>query len=155
MAKTETKTITVKVKNHPNEYLYPGRQCRDHLNGIMKFMSSGKSVPDLEMNKEWLKKVKIDDIVGLEHSQYKVTALESDCLRAINAMTKQEVRISPEDLTMAVGSGFAEILYRKGKPFGIKSTKKIKLKIVDHTVKDEEEKDSSNEPVAATETEKA
>lgn len=143
MAKTETKTITVKVKNHPNEYLYPGRQCRDHLNGIMKFMASGKSIPDLEMNKDWLKKVKIDDIVGLEHSQYKVTALEADCLTAINAMTKREVKISPEDLTMAIGSGFAEILYRKGKPFGIKSTKKIKLTIVDHSVKDE----SSKEPV--------
>jgi hypothetical protein len=148
MPKTETKTITVKVKNHPNEYLYPGRQCRDHLNGIMKFMASGKSIPDLEMNKEWLKKVKIDDIVGLEHSQYKVTALEPYCLMAINAMTNREVKISPEDLTMAVGSGFAEILYRKGKPFGIKSTKKVKFTIIDHSVKDEESKgESSEEPV--------
>jgi hypothetical protein len=154
MAKTETKTITVKVKHHPNEYLYLGRQCRDHLNGIMKFMASGKSIPDLEMNKEWLKKVKIDDIVGLEHSQYKITALETDCLSAINAMTKQEVRITPEDLTMAVGSGFAEILYRKGKPFGIKSTKKVKFTIIDHSVKDEKIKDESKESVAA-EPEKA
>jgi len=154
MAKKETKTITVKVKHHPNEYLYSGRQCRDHLNGIMKFMASGKSIPDIEINKEWLKKVKIDDIVGLEHSQYKITALETDCLSAINAMTKQEVRITPEDLTMAVGSGFAEILYRKGKPFGIKSTKKVKFTIIDHSVKDEKTKDESKESVAV-EPEKA
>ena len=154
MAKTETKTITVKIKNHPKDHLYLGRQCRDHLNGIMKFMSSGKSIPDLQMNQEWLKKVKIDDIVGLEHSQYKVTALEADCLSAINAMTKQEVKITPEDLTMAVGSGFAEILYRKGKPFGIKSTKKIKFTIIDHSVKEDETKEEAKEPVAA-EQEKA
>jgi hypothetical protein len=34
---------------------------------------------------------------------------------------------------MGLGSGFCEILYRDGKPYGIETEKQVKVKIVDHS----------------------
>jgi hypothetical protein len=100
-------------------------------------MSSGKKVPDLEANSVWLKKVKVDDVVGIDYNIYKITEVGASTVKGINALTKAESEISAEDLTLAIGTGFAEILYRKGKPFGIKTTKKVKLTIVDHSKEEE------------------
>jgi hypothetical protein len=139
MAVTTTQKVKIKVKDHPREGLYVGRQTREHLNGIMKFMASSPKVPDLDRVGAFLKRLKKEDIVGIEHNQYQVVAVEGNSLRCVNVLNKREVVISPEDLTLAIGAEFADILYRNDKPFGIRSTKTVTVKIVDHSKKEESE----------------
>ena len=152
MAVTTTQKVKIKVKDHPREGLYVGRQTREHLNGIMKFMTSSPKIPDLDRVGAFLKRLKKQDIVGIEYHQYQVIAVEGSSLRCTNVLNKQEVVISPEDLTMAIGAEFADILYRNDKPFGIKSTKTVTVKIVDHSKKEEGSESTEESSKAADNT---
>jgi len=133
MSKVTTQEVTVKVKNHPREMFYAGKQTRDHLNGIMKYMSYKKTFPDLECVANFLNTVNVGDYVGVEHNQYKVEEVSEHSFIGTNIHTKRLRTVSAEDLTMGLGSGYCEILYRDGKPYGIETEKKVTVKIVDHT----------------------
>ena len=100
---------------------------------------------DAKAVKKFLGRVKPDDIVGVDNTQYKVVRVEDNHKReeevelylvGINIFTKQEETLSQAAISLAMGSGYCDILYRKGKPYGIKTTKEVKVKIVDHTVPD-------------------
>ena len=58
MATTTTQKVKIKVKEHPRAGLYVGRQTREHLNGIMKFMASSPKIPDVDRVGAFLKKLK-------------------------------------------------------------------------------------------------
>lgn len=136
MSEVTEKTVTVKVKTHPRDMFYSGRQTRDHLNGMMQYMASKKTFPDLERVGTFLKTVCVGDFVGVEHNQYRVEEVQEDSFIGINILSKELVTLNSEDLTMGLGSGFCEILYRDNKPYGIETEKQIKVKIVNHTKKD-------------------
>lgn len=142
MAKVTEKTVKVKVVEHPRAMFYVGKTTRDHLHGRMVFMT-GKGPPsDAKAVKKFLKLVKADDIVGVWFSPYKVVRVEDNhkgeeeveqCLVGINTITKQEETLSWAAISLALGSGFCDVLYRNGKPYGIKTSKEVKVKIVDHS----------------------
>ena len=136
MSEVTEKTVTVKVKTHPRDMFYSGRQTRDHLNGMMQYMASKKTFPDLERVETFLKTVCVGDYVGVEHNQYRVEEVSEHSFIGINILSKDMVTLNSEDLTMGLGSGFCEILYRDNKPYGIETEKQIKVKIVNHTKKD-------------------
>lgn len=140
MTQVTERTVTVKVKNHPRDMFYSGRQTRDHLNGMMQYMSSKKTFPDLDKVSEFLKTVHIGDYVGVEHNQYKVEEVAEHSFIGFDIHAKKAATINAEDLTMGLGSGFCEILYRDNKPYGIETEKQVKVKIVDHTKQSEESK---------------
>lgn len=133
MSQVTEKTVTVKVKNHPRDMFYSGKQTRDHLNGMMKYMASKQTFPDLAKVAEFMKSVHVGDIVGVEHNQYRVEEVSEHSFIGLNALSKEHMTLSSEDLTMGLGSGFCEILYRDGKPYGIETEKQVKVKIVDHS----------------------
>ena len=133
MTQVTEKTVTVKVKNHPRDMFYSGKQTRDHLNGMMKYMASKQTFPDLEKVTEFMKSVQVGDYVGVEHNQYRVEEVSEYSFIGMNILSKERMTLSSEDLTMGLGSGFCEILYRDGKPYGIETEKQVKVKIVDHT----------------------
>jgi hypothetical protein len=133
MSEVTERTVTVKVKNHPRDMFYTGRQTRDHLNGMMQYMASKKTFPDVERVSTFLKTVCVGDFVGVEHNQYRVEEVQEDSFIGINILSKQSQTVSVEDLTMGLGSGFCEILYRDGKPYGIETEKQVKVKIVNHS----------------------
>ena len=133
MSQVTEKTVTVKVKNHPRDMFYSGRQTREHLNGIMQYMAAKKTFPDYEAVKQFLGNVNLEDYVGVEHNQYRVEELSDHSFIGMNIHTKQSQTVSVEDLTMGLGSGYCEILYRDGKPYGIETEKQVKVKIVDHS----------------------
>ena len=139
MAQVTEKTVTVKVKNHPRDMFYAGRQTRDHLAGIMQYMANGGKQLDLDRVEAFMKGVQVDDIVGVEHNQYRVEEVDQYSFVGVNTFTKRSVSVSSEDLTMGLGSGYCEILYRDGKPYGIETEKQVKVKIVNHTKKEESE----------------
>lgn len=136
MSQVTEKTVTVKVKNHPRAMFYPGKQTRDHLNAIMQYMSEKKPFPDLKSVETFLKTVNVGDVVGVEHNQYRVEEVNSDRFLGENILTKACHALSPEDITMGLGMGYCEILYRDGKPYGIETEKQIKVKIINHTTED-------------------
>jgi hypothetical protein len=133
MTQVTEKTVTVKVKNHPRDMFYSGKQTRDHLNGMMKYMASKKCFPDNDLVKAFLNTVNVGDIVGVEHNQYRVEQVSEYSFIGMNILSKERMTLSSEDLTMGLGSGFCEILYRDGKPYGIETEKQVKVKIVDHS----------------------
>jgi len=135
MSEVTEKTVTVKVKNHPRDMFYMGRQTRDHLAGIMQYMSSGGKMVDIVRVINFMKTVKEGDIVGVEHNQYRVEEVQDCGFLGINVATKSSANVSTEDLTIGLGSGFCEILYRDNKPYGIETEKQVKVKIVDKTKK--------------------
>lgn len=140
MAQVTEKTVTVKVKDHPREMYYRGRQTTDHLQQMIKFMSTRSKVPDLDLVETFLKTVNIGDTVGVEHNQYKVEELNTRTFSGTNLHNKTFTTLSPEEITIGLGTTFCEILYRDGKPYGIETEKQVKVKIVDHTKQSEEGK---------------
>ena len=136
MTQVTEKTVTVKVKNHPRDMFYAGRQTRDHLNGMMQYMAAKKVFPDLARVGEFLRSVHVDDYVGVEHNQYRVTEVSEHSFIGIDIHSKEARTVNADDLTMGLGSGFCEILYRDGKPYGIETEKQVKVKIMDHNKKE-------------------
>lgn len=149
MTQVTEKTVTVKVKNHPRDMFYSGRQTREHLSGMMQYMSKGGKLLDVERVQEFLKTVGVEQFVndkkvilvlGVEHNQYRVEELYQDSFIGMNILTKEVKTLSAEDLTVALGSGFCEILYRDDKPYGIETEKQVKVKIIEHLKKEENAK---------------
>jgi len=141
MSQVTEKTVTVKVKNHPRDMFYTGRQTREHLNGIMQYMSTKKTFPDYEAVKQFLGSVHVDDFVGVEHTTYKIESVDHATL-TVEAITQNNERhhLGTEDISFALGIGYCEILYRDGKPYGIETEKQVKIKIVDHSKQSDESK---------------
>lgn len=137
MSQVTERTVTVKVKNHPRDMFYAGRQTRDHLTGIMQYMANGGKQLDLNRVEAFVQSIQVDDIVGVEHNQYRVEEVDQYSFIGMNIFTKRSVSVSSEDITMGLGSGYCEILYRNGKPYGIETEKQVKVKIIDHTKKEE------------------
>lgn len=133
MAKVTTETVKIRVTKHPREMYYEGSSKRDHMSGMVEYLNTSPKVPDERLIGRFIKKLRVGDIVGVEHNQYRVEEITEESFTGVNIKTKAEYVPSPDKLSVAIGSGFAEILYRKGKPYGIKLTKEITLKITDHT----------------------
>ena len=151
MAKVTEKTVKVKVVEHPRTMYYTGKTTRDHLHGRMVFMTGNGPPSNAKAVKKFLGRVKPDDIVGVDNTQYKVVRVEDNHKReeevelsliGINIFTKQEETLSQAAISLALGSGYCDILYRNGKPYGIKTTKEVKVKIVDHSIKEPDPKPS-------------
>lgn len=143
MSKVTEQTVKIKVTKHPREMFYEGRSTRDHMIGLMEFLNKDPVIPDAKLVAKFLKTVKADDIVGVEHNQYRVVKVTKESLLGTEIKSNRETELSLTELTTAVGSGFAEILYRKGKPYGIELEKEVKVKIVNHTKEEEKESATS------------
>ena len=137
MAKTIEQTVTVKVTKHPREMFYEGRSTRDHMNALMKYMNTDPVIPDLKQIKKFVKGLKVGDIVGVEHNQYRVQGVNKGSFNGVDIKTDKEYEHDDTRLSLAIGSGFAEVLYRDGNPYGVELEKQVKVKIVDNSKEDE------------------
>ena len=133
MAKVTTETVKVKITKHPRAMYYDGATKRDHMLGMVTYLNTSPKVPDERLISRFIKKLRVGDIVGVEHNQYRVEEITEESFTGVNIKTNAEYVPNLDKLSVAIGSGFAEILYRKGKPYGIKLSKEITLKITDHT----------------------
>mgnify|MGYP006278464195 CR=1 FL=1 len=137
MPKVTTEEVTIKVKNHPREMFYGGRQTTDHLQQMIKYIALKEPMPDYAKVEAFVQTLKVDDIVGVNHNQYKVESIDTRAFSGQQRNGRQTVTLSAEDITIGLGTGFCEILYRDDKPFGIETEKKVKVKVVDHTKEEE------------------
>ena len=141
MAKVTEEKIKVKVTKHPREVFYGGAQRREHMAGMVEFLNSNPTLPDFNIVDPWLDTLEIDDVVGVDHNQYRVTDVIDGGFVGIDLRSNREFTSNADRLTMAIGSGFAEILYRNGVPFGTDLEKEVTVRTVDHTQPGDEETD--------------
>lgn len=137
MTQTTEKKVKIKVTKHPRGMFYDGRQTREHLAGLMQYMAKGGKTLDLNRVEEFVKSVQVNDIVGVEHNQYRVEEVDHHSFIGENISNKQKKTLTPEDITVALGSGYCEILYRDDKPYGIELEKEVTVKIVNHNKEEE------------------
>lgn len=133
MTEVTEQKVKIKVTKHPREMFYEGRSTRDHMIAQVEYLNSSPTIPDPKLIKGFVKKLKVGDIVGVEHNQYRVEKVTKENFVGIDLKTKQEYEPEQDRLTMAIGMGFAEILYRNGKPYGVELEKEVTVKIHKHT----------------------
>ena len=133
MTEVTEQKVKIKVTKHPREMFYEGRSTRDHMIAQVEYLNSSPTIPDPKLIKGFVKKLKVGDIVGVEHNQYRVEKVTKENFVGIDLKTKQEFEPEQDRLTMAIGMGFAEILYRNGKPYGVELEKEVTVKIHKHT----------------------
>jgi hypothetical protein len=97
------------------------------------YLNTSPTIPDPKLIKGFVKKLKEGDIIGVEHNQYRVEQANKENFTVSDVKTKRECQIDEARLSMAIGMGFAEILYRKGKPYGVALEKEVTIKIHNHT----------------------
>lgn len=165
MKVTEHK-LMAKRKHHPNDGRYPCRSSQEILQAGMKLMSNLSQserelmrqfnlILDEEETAELYDAIQIGDIIGLGilrkngfiSNKYEVVRIvdNADYMYCKNLLSKQEEEITFQDVSIGFAMGFAEILYRGEKPFGISEDIEITL-----TIQQEEEKSDDIDTVATT-----
>lgn len=159
--------ISTKRKKHPNDGRYPCRPSQELLHAGMKLMTSlsesdralmkqNKLIIDEEETAELFDEIKEKDIIGVGilrktgfiANKYEVTNIvkSNDYLVCQNLLTKETEEISFQDISVGFAMGFAEILYRDEKPFGVSEEIEFTLKIYS------EEKEETNSENSSEET---
>lgn len=162
--KVEEQTITVQRKNHPNDVRYPCRATHEVLEAGRKLLTSlsqeeknelleNDLVLDEEETAELYDELKENDIIGLgilrkdgfRSNMYRIDKIHSgeDWMECENALTKEVEEITFQDISIAMALGFAEILYRDDKPFGVSDSYDFTIKY-EVEEDDDENEDSSN-----------
>lgn len=159
--KVKEQTISVERKYHPNAGRYPCRSTHEVLEAGRKFISTLNTsernqllendlIVDEEETAELFDSFKENDIVGLGvirsdgfySNTYRVHKIhkDEDWMECENSLTKEIEEISFQDVSTAISLGFAEILYREDKPFGVSNSYDftIKYNYNDEEITDEE-----------------
>ena len=100
-AVTTTQTVTVKRRDHPNTWKYPGRKCIDHLNAMahyikeltkdeIRLLSEDQLIRDPEKTKAFYAEVLDGDYIGVNDTAYLVRSHTEDdngdpALEVVNA----------------------------------------------------------------------
>ena len=157
-------SVTTKRKKHPNDGRYPCRASQEVLNAGMKLIGilsakerilfkENELVLDEEESAELYDNLKVGDVIGLgllrkpgyylgagfSAHQFEIKAIikGEDYLLCINRRSKEEEEISFQDVSIGLALGFAEILYREEKPYGVSEDE-----VWNFTIKHEETEES-------------
>lgn len=138
------KKVKVQIKDNPRDMYYMrGQQTRDHLKARIEALNAGYEDPDPIKVQEFLKTLRVEDVVGIDDTAYKVTEVNlDDCSLMLQNMTKRghpAAELGLDQIGFAIACGFAEILYRDDKPYGIELEKEYTIKIVKHNKSEEED----------------
>lgn len=147
------KKVTVQIKNHPRDVFYMrGTSTRDYLKGQLDALNAGYEDPDATKVREFLETVRVGDTIGVAYTAYKVEEINlSDCSLSLIDMTKRSrptAELGMGEIGFAIACGFAEILYRDDKPYGIELEKEYTIKIVKHNKSEEEEAEDGTDEEA-------
>ena len=136
------RTVTVKVKEHPNAFRYPGSATGDYFHAQVDYMTSlsegekelhslGALVRDPAKVMEFVDTVEVGDVVGVGMNTLEVESKGGMSLVCKNKLLKETgIDVSMMELDEAIGMGYAEILYRDGKPYGVDQTKEVNVTII-------------------------
>lgn len=159
--KVKEQTISIERKHHPNAGRYPCRSTHEVLEAGRKFISTLSAsqrddllnndlVVDEEETAELFDSFEENDIIGLGvirsdgfySNTYRIDKIHKneDWMECENSLTKEIEEISFQDVSAAISLGFAEILYREDKPYGVSDTYDytIKYNYNDEEISEEE-----------------
>lgn len=162
MKVVEEQTIKIKRKHHPNEHKYPGRASQETSNAIMKLMGTlepeqlseledKRLILEQESTEQLFDSILPGDIFGIGQFQdgkgfvatkMKVEKIENDILYGkdvSNLKNQFDIEVGFEEVSIANAIGFAEILMRDDKPYGVDLEVEYKVRLV------EEEQSNSSE----------
>lgn len=139
-----TRKVKVAVKNHPNDYKYPGSENREYGNAKLYFLDSlseeevtlysmGVFIKDMDALEAFVTSVKEGDVVGVGHTKWVVKAVNGFNLEVYSSKTNtfDTTVIEAGELSVNLSIGYAEILYRDGKPFNTELEKEVTVKIIE------------------------
>jgi hypothetical protein len=153
--KKEPETFKIKVKNkhHPNDDKYQEKSTFESNQAWTKLLTvaSPEQMDDLldrkliiepEDTEAFMTETIPGDIIGYAHAREnevmytgRMTVLNSEggCIVGEDLYRdKQTVVLSKSDVSIALATGFLEILYRDGKPFGIPEETEVEVRIHRH-----------------------
>ncbi len=168
MKVVEEQTIKIKRKHHPNEHKYPGRATQETSNAIMKLLGilepgqlselEDKSlILEQEATEQLFDSILPGDIFGIGQFQdgkgfvatkMKVEKIENDILYGkdvSNIKNQFDIQIGFEEVSIANVIGFAEILMRDDKPYGVDLEVEYKVRLVEEEQKNSTENDKQAE----------
>ena len=154
MKVVEEQTIKIKRKNHPNEHKYPGRASQETSNAIMKLMGTlepeqlseledKRLILEQESTEQLFDSILPGDIFGIGQFQdgkgfvatkMKVEKIENDILYGkdvSNLKNQFDIEVGFEEVSIANAIGFAEILMRDDKPYGVDLEVEYKVRLVE------------------------
>lgn len=154
MKVVEEQTIKIKRKNHPNEHKYPGRASQETSNAIMKLMGTLETeqlselenkrlILDQESTEQLFDSILPGDIFGIGQFQdgkgfvatkMKIEKIENDILYGkdvSNVKRQLDIEVGFEEVSIANAIGFAEILMRDDKPYGVDLEVEYKVRLVE------------------------
>lgn len=134
--KVTKKKVVITVKDHPNDGLYLGSKNRDYNAALFGWLEEKLAISEQEIQEKvdaLLKLIKVDDIVGIGFHPLKVTSCNTQSreLVGVSLITKERVVAAYPDLSLAWGMRRLEILYRKNKPYKIKTKKTVTVTVID------------------------
>lgn len=132
----------VKRNEHPNTWKYPGRSGNEHKMALIKFMPTlskeqmnsfalGNLVVNEVAAKKFIYEVKVNDLVGIKDTLYRVVGKTTDSLEVEFAKRNEPTTrtIGLSDIDYGLSTGFAEILWRDDAPYGIDSEEEVSIYI--------------------------
>lgn len=136
-----TKTVKIKVKEHPKAYLYPGKTTSEFMMAQVKYfgtlnekqrdsLNEGKFIADKVKVKQFLDTVLQGDIIGFGESLRKVVSKSKSGIVLTDDKMLFEHNKSKIDTMLQLNR--CEILYRDNKPYGIDEFKEVNLTIKDN-----------------------
>lgn len=147
--KVQEQTITIQRKNHPNDVRYPCRPTHEVLEAGRKFITSlspqernlllkNDLILDENETSQLFDEFKENDIIGLgilrkdgfHSNMYRIEKIHvgEDWMECENAYSKEIEDISFQDVSTGIALGFAEILYREDKPYGVSDSYEFTIK---------------------------
>ena len=135
-----TRTVKVQIKNNPRSMYYTGSPSREHTLAKMRLFAAPDAMKfDRARVHGFIKSLKTGDIVGVEHYQYRVgKASLRNLTVSVTTARGEEKELDKDHLNIQLALGFAEILYRDDKPYGIETEKEVTVKIVGKKRQEEE-----------------
>lgn len=142
--------IETKVKRdkHPNQWKYPGRSGNEHKMALLKYMQTlnkdqfgllakNKLISNEENTMNFFNEIKTGDLVGIKDTLYKVVSKNENSFSGEISLKNKTVEIDLPTIDFSLATGFAEILWRDDKPYGVDEEESVSFYV---EKKKEEEK---------------
>lgn len=156
---TTTRTVKVAVTEHPRHKCYPNCGTREFMRAQMMYVAGGGDISGGTSNREAVDRftstLRVGDVIGIGNYTYVIEDRGGDgcsppayandvALVARSTKAKQLVSLSYGDVATALAIGYAEVLYRNGKPYGVELEKEVTVKIVERRPVDAEANNGHN-----------
>lgn len=170
---TEEQTIKIRRKQHPNAPRYPGRASHETSMTLSAFLSKlspsqlaqfddGYLVIDEDATAKFFDSILPGDVIGiakyiegkgLVSTCMKIERSENDILYGkapVYPQKEVDMEVTFEQVSTALAMGFAEILMRDDKPFGVDEEVELKVRLFENQTEETVASETDSKSTEAT-----